>query len=178
MNPFRKLFGAPAPSRPDPLGNLNPAARETLANGVHAACFMWPIWLTRDEQNRPEAAAVLMGILDAATKDFDLSALQLLYCARVALRAMDESGHWLKVDPDMLVDRMSTATRDPDLLPWLCFAGRKVRACMKDPQWSEKMLDVELDILAAVKDGTFDDPGAHAVAEAALRLHDGARQSP
>jgi hypothetical protein len=176
MGFFRRLFG-----KKDALGNFTPEAQKLIAVALHGACFQWAVSLGREDQNRPEAAAVLMGMTDAMTRSIQsaigrLTNEQLCMCVGATLCTLAESKvplAQIKVDPDTLTRRMFASANDSRLLPWVLFAGSKVWNCLKDPDWHLKMVDTINEILNAVLAGTFNDPEAYSNAAMLLREEHG-----
>ncbi len=129
-----------------------------------AICFMWRLGLSAEEQQKPEAAAVLMGMFDAITQEAGVE--QFASCFRPILQAAAEAElSPLAVPLDDLLRRMIATSSDAKLLPWSLYATHKVA------EMQTNRLDVCATIggvMDAVKSGNFDDPAAHIAATAAI----------
>ena len=57
------------PAPVEPRGNVSDEFLNAVCGKLTAICFMWRLGLSAEEQQKPEAAAVLMGMFDAITQE-------------------------------------------------------------------------------------------------------------
>ena len=152
----------PAPL--EPRGNVSDEFLNAVCGKLTAICFMWRLGLSAEEQQKPEAAAVLMGMFDAITQEAGVE--QFTSCFRSILQAAAEAElSPLAVPLDDLLRHMIATSSDAKLLPWSFYATHKVT------EMQTKHLDVCAtigDVMDAVNSGNFDDPAAHIAATAAI----------
>jgi hypothetical protein len=143
----------------EPLGNVSDEWLNAVYRKLAAICFMWRLGLSAEEQQKPEAAAVLMGMFDAVNRGAGFTAEQFTICFRyVLLAAAAAEFSPLATPPDDLLHRMIATASDAKLLSWSCYATHKIA------EMQTKRLDVCAtigDVVGAVKSGKFDDPKAH-----------------
>jgi hypothetical protein len=160
----------------EPLGNVSDEWLSAVYSKLAAICFMWRLGLSAEEQQKPEAAAVLIGMFDAIKQDAGFTAAQFTICFRATLQAATEAGlSPLAVPLDDLLRRMIATPWDAKLLPWSFYATHKIA------EMQTKRLDVCATIggvLDAVKSGKFEDPAAHIAAKAGRPAVDGPAPAP
>lgn len=143
---------------------------KTIAGQLSSTCMAWRFTLTPEEQDTPEAIAVLSGMFNAIGFEEGLTAEQRRDCYHLTLEAAAEQKSYpqaaLGVPPDELLSRMLVLADPPRSLPWACYAMRETTNMMRVTRDHE----VIFKILRAVKAGTFDDPAAHIMASSLLAM--------
>lgn len=141
------------------LGNASDDRLSVVHGKLAAICLMWRLGLSAEEQQTPEAAAVLIGMFNAINQYADLTAGQFTVCLRWILQAAAEAElSPLAVPPDDLFGRMMATESDTKLLPWSFYARRKVA------KMQTNRLDVCAEIggvVGAVKSGRLNDLSTH-----------------
>ena len=113
------------PAPVEPRGNVSDEYLNAVCGKLTAICFMWRLGLSAEEQQKPEAAAVLMGMFDAITQEAGVE--QFTSCFRSILQAAAEAElSPLAVPLDDLLRRMIATSSDAKLLPWSFYATHKV----------------------------------------------------
>jgi hypothetical protein len=148
----------------EPLGNISDESLDAVCGKLRAVCFMWRLGLSAEEQQKPEAAAVLKGMFDAITQDVGFAVDQFAICFCSILRAATEAKlSPLAVPFDDLLRGMIATSWNAELVSWSFYAAHKI------VEMQTKGLDVcatIADVVDAVKSGKFDDPAAQIAAKA------------
>lgn len=124
-------------------------SRDDAAIGqMYAACLLWRLGLSQAEENRPEAAAVLMGMFDSIAQSNAPDREQAVIRFREVLSIVYERLSYEPV-PVGLMQRMLAALDDPQLSPWVLYARRAIQECLtgRDP------VDTIAKVIDAVKAG-------------------------
>jgi hypothetical protein len=163
---FSRSWNSAAKSAPvELLRNVSYECLNAVCAKWTAICFMWRLGLSAEVQQKPEAAAVLMGMFEAITQEAGVQ--QFTICLRSILQAAAVAElPPLAVPPDGLLRRMIATAWDAKLLLWSFYATHKLT------EMQTKRRDVCAtigDAMDAVKFGKFDDPAAHIATDASYR---------
>ena len=129
--------------------NANGDRLMTAVTAMESTFFQWKIGLHEEEREKPEAAAVLMGMFDSLAQAIGVNTADSVPTFCVALgKATDPVTQ--NLDAGALLNRMLKTLSDPRLQPWVRYAGAKVHAI---PVSHQNPTDTIFAVLKAVKAG-------------------------